>query len=130
MTRSAQWILAAMAAASAPACLAAAAAAGAGGAVYVTSRGAETVMEGQPATLEPRIRGALASHDVSITGTSTEDGGDRQRWEGKAGELTVSVAAERQSPTMTKVEVTARKNVAEWDKDFARRVLADIVKGE
>ena len=53
-----------------PGCIAAAAAAGAGGAVYVTTRGAEAVVEGQPASLEPRIRAALTHYDVSVTGTS------------------------------------------------------------
>ena len=128
MKRFAQLMLTAAVAAAAPGCIAAAAAAGAGGAVYVTTRGAEAMVEGQPDGLEPRIRSALARHQVTITDTSVEDGGDRQTWEGTAGELTVNVTAERESPTTTKVEVTARKNVADWDKELAERILRDIVQ--
>jgi hypothetical protein len=35
---------------------------------------------------------------------------------------------ERQSPTTTKVEVSARKNLAEWDKDYAQQLLSKIVQ--
>ena len=35
---------------------------------------------------------------------------------------------EQQDSATTKVEVYARKNLAEWDKDFARQVLEQIVK--
>ena len=145
MTRFAQFLVTAAIAASVPGCIAAAAAAGAGGAVYATTRGAESIVQGQPDGfddkqvallrtfadgLAPRIRSALERHQVTITDTSVEDGGDRQTWEGTAGELTVNVSAERESPTTTKVEVTARKNVADWDKEFAERVLRDIVGSE
>jgi hypothetical protein len=36
---------------------------------------------------------------------------------------------ERQSATTTKTEVTARKNVAVWDKPYAQRILDKIIKG-
>jgi len=36
---------------------------------------------------------------------------------------------ERESETTTKTEVTARKNVAEWDKDYANHLLDRIVRG-
>ena len=35
---------------------------------------------------------------------------------------------EQQDSATTKVEVAARKNLAEWDKDYARKVLEAIVK--
>lgn len=127
MKRFAELVLMAAVAATTSGCVAAAAAAGAGGAVYATTRGAEAMVEGQPDGLASRIRSALGEHQVTITDTSVEDGGDKQTWEGTAGELTVNVTAERESPTTTKVEVTARKNVADWDKELAERILRDIV---
>ena len=130
MKRFAQFVFAAAVAAGVPGCIAAAAAAGAGGAVYATTRGAESIVQGQPDGLAPRVRSALEQHQVTITDTSVEDGGDKQTWQGTAGELTVNVTAERESPTTTKVEVTARKNVADWDKQFAERVLREIVGSE
>ena len=122
-----QWIAAAPLVLSA--CLAAAAAAGAGGAVYVTTRGAEAVVEGQPGTLEPRIRSVLDEFKVAVSGSSTDKGGDELSWKGMAGDVEVSVTAQRQSPTTTKLEVTARRNVADWDKEMAERILERIVGG-
>jgi len=34
----------------------------------------------------------------------------------------------RQSPTTTKAEVAARKNLVEWDKKYAQALLTRIVK--
>lgn len=34
----------------------------------------------------------------------------------------------RKSPTSTRVEVTARKNLAEWDKEYAQQLLSRIVQ--
>lgn len=130
MKRFAHLLATAAIAVSVPGCIAAAAAAGAGGAVYVTTRGAESIVQGQPDGLAPRVRSVLEQHQVTITDTRSENGGDKQTWEGTAGELTVNVTAERESPTTTKLEVTARKNVADWDKEFAERVLRDIVERE
>ena len=42
----------------------------------------------------------------------------------------MTVQLEQQDTATTKVEVYARKNLAEWDKDYARTVLERIVKGQ
>ena len=57
-----------------------------------------------------------------------ESGGDTREIKGKKGDLDIAVSMERTSPTTTKTEVTARKNLAEWDKDYAQRILDKIVK--
>ena len=61
-------------------------------------------------------------------GSSTENGGAKRELKGKQGDLDVTVQLERQDTATTKVEVYARKNLAEWDKDYARQVLERIVK--
>ena len=122
-----QWL--ALAPLALSACVAAAAAAGAGGAVFVTTRGAEAVVEGQPASLEPRIRSALDEYKVAISGTSTDKGGDELGWKGMTADIEVNVTAARQSATTTKLEVTARRSVAEWEKELAERILQRIVGG-
>ena len=119
------WLLAASIAA-APGCVAAAAA-GAGGALYVTTRGAESLVQGQPTDVAPRVAAAFSQFQITQTGNSTENGGDKQEFKGTKGDLEVTVSLERKSPTTTNVEVTARKNLAEWDKDFAKQVLQRIV---
>jgi hypothetical protein len=120
-----RWV-AALAVAATPACVAAAAA-GAGGAVYLTSRGAQSLVDGQPSDVAPRVAAAFSQNQIQQTGTSTDNGGDKQEFKGTKDDLDVTVSLERKSPTTTQVEVTARKNLAEWDKDFARQVLAAIV---
>lgn|SRR5690242_61830 len=121
-----KWLVVAALAAAAPACVAAAAA-GAGGALYVTSRGAESLVQGQPSQVAPRVTAAFSAFQIEQTGNSTENGGDKQEFKGTKGDLEVTVSLERKSPTTTNVEVTARKNLAEWDKDFAKQVLQKIV---
>ena len=121
-----KWLVVAALAAAAPACVAAAAA-GAGGALYVTSRGAESLVQGQPSQVAPRVAAAFSEFQIQQTRNSTENGGDKQEFKGTKGDLEVTVSLERKSPTTTNVEVTARKNLAEWDKDFAKQVLQRIV---
>ncbi len=126
-TSAAKWVLLATIVGGAPACVAAAAAAG--GAIYVTSRGAEATMAGQPADIAPRVASAFSASGIQPTGNSTDNGGDQLGFKGTKGDLDINVTVERKSPTTSKVEVTARKNLAEWDKDFAKTVLSRIVPG-
>jgi hypothetical protein len=65
---------------------------------------------------------------ISIEDTKTEEGGNKREITGKKGNLDVSVHWERQTSSTSKVEVAARKNMAEWDKDYAKDVLSRIVK--
>ena len=101
------WIVALGIAVSATGCLAAAAA-GAAGAIYATSRGVESL---------------VASQDAS----STKSGGAQRELKGKHGDLDVTIQLAQQDSATTKVEVYARKNLAEWDKDFAHQVLEKII---
>jgi hypothetical protein len=111
-----------------PGCLAAAAGAGAGAGLYLTSRGAESLVDGSIDDVATRTQTALTDLGVQVTGTSTDKGGDVREFKGKKDDLDVTAHLERQGPSTTKVEVTARKNLAEWDKDFAKQVLQRIVQ--
>jgi hypothetical protein len=108
-------------------CLAAAAAGAAGG-IYVTSRGAESVIEGSVDEVAGRAEAVMGEMGIVKEGESTEDQGDKQVLKGKKGDLDVTIDIKRESPTTAKVEVTARKNLAEWDKDYAKDVLNRIVE--
>ncbi len=79
----------------------------------------------QVATRVPPVMDKLG---IVQTGKSTEDTGAKREFKGTHGDLDVSIQLERQDSAMTKVEVSARKNVAEWDKDFARTVLEEILQ--
>jgi hypothetical protein len=106
----------------------AAAAAGAAGGIYLTSRGAESVVQGSVEDIAGRAESVMNEMSIVKQGESTEGQGDKQVLKGTKGELDVTINVERESPSTAKVEVTARENLAEWDKDYAKRVLNRIVE--
>jgi hypothetical protein len=108
-------------------CLAAAAAGAAGG-VYLTSRGAESVVEGSVEQIAGRAEAVMSDMAIVKEGESTEDQGDKHVLKGKKGELDVTIEIKRESSKTAKVEVTARENLAEWNKDYAKEVLSQIVQ--
>jgi hypothetical protein len=110
-------------------CVAAAAGAGAGSAIYLTSRGASSTVNGSVSDVAARTRSVLDGEGITITETKTESEGDERSFKGTKGDLDVSVDLKRDTPSTTKTEVSARKNLAEWDKDYAKVLLNKIVKG-
>ncbi|HKA86639.1 MAG TPA: hypothetical protein VKE22_03200 [Haliangiales bacterium] len=106
---------------------AAAAAAGAGTGIYLTSRGHESVIVGTTENVEARSRAAMAELGINVTEYSSKDGGDSRTLKGHVREEDVTIEMRRDSPTTTKTEVTARKNLVEWDKDYAKEVLNKII---
>jgi hypothetical protein len=108
-------------------CLAAAAA-GAGAGIYLTSRGAESLVEGPIDQIASRARAVMNEEGIVPDASSTEDAGDKRELKGKKGDLDVTIEMEQQSDKTTRVEVSARKNLAEWDKEYAQKVLQRIVE--
>ncbi|HEY9014814.1 MAG TPA: DUF3568 family protein [Gemmatimonadales bacterium] len=109
-------------------CLGAAAAAGAGAGIYLTSRGAESLVDGGIDQIASRARAVMSDEGIVPDASSTESGGDKQEIKGKKGDLDVTIEMERKSDKSTRVEVAARKNLAEWDKDYAQKLLQKIVE--
>jgi len=125
----ARWLLLLGLAGGLPGCVAAtAAAAGAGTGVYLTSRGAESIVNGPVDQVEQRARAVLQEEGVNVTGTQTENSGAKRELKGNKGDLEVTVTMERQDGKTTKTEVSARKNLVTWDKDYAQQILGKIVK--
>jgi hypothetical protein len=108
-------------------CLAAAAA-GAGAGIYLTTRGAESLVEGSIDQISTRARAVMNEEGIVPDASSTENGGENRELKGKKGDLDVTIQMEQKSDKTTRVEVTARKNLAEWDKDYAQQVLQRIVE--
>ena len=108
-------------------CLAAAAA-GAGAGIYLTSRGAESLVQGQVDDISKKAQAVMNDEGIVPDASSTESGGDKRELKGKKGDLDVTISMERKDPKTTHVEVTARKNLAEWDKDYAQQLLSKIVQ--
>jgi hypothetical protein len=108
-------------------CLAAAAA-GAGAGIYLTSRGAESLVEGSIDRIASRARAVMSDEGIVPDASSTESSGEKRELKGKKGDLDVTIEMEQKSDQTTRVEVSARKNLAEWDKDYAQQVLQKIVE--
>lgn len=125
---SAKWALAIALVLPTAGCLAAAAAAGAGAGIYLTTRGAESMVDGSVDQVATRAQAVMAEEGIVPDASSSENGGDKREFKGKKGDLDVTIDVERKDPKTTRVEVTARKNMAEWDKDYAQQVLSKIVQ--
>jgi hypothetical protein len=121
------WAVSLILAVSATGCVAAAAA-GAAGAIYATTRGVESIVSGSIDNVAARSQAVMREMGITQEGSSTEAGGAKREFKGKQGDLDVTVQLQQQDSATTKVEVSARKNLAEWDKDYARQVLERIVK--
>jgi hypothetical protein len=106
----------------------AAAAGGAAAGVYLTSRGAEAVVEGSVENVATRAQAVMGEMGIVKEGESTEDQGAKHVLKGKQGDLDVNININRETDKTSKVEVTARKNLAEWDKDYAKDVVNRIVE--
>jgi hypothetical protein len=110
------------------ACMAAAAAAGAGAGIYLTTRGAESMVEGSIDQVAARARAVMNEEGIVPEASSLEKGGDKREFKGKKGDLDVTIELEQKNANTTRVEVTARENLAEWDKEYAQQVLSRIVE--
>jgi hypothetical protein len=124
----ARWALALILVLSTTGWMAAAAAAGAGAGIYLTSRGAESIVEGSITDVATRAQAVLTEEGIVAEDAKTEDGGDKRELKGKKGDLDVTVEMNRESDKTTRVEVTARENLAEWDKEYAQQLLSRIVE--
>jgi len=109
-------------------CVAAAAAAGAGAGIYLTSRGAESMVEGSVDDVAARARAVMNEEGIVLDEANMESGGDERQFKGKKGDLDVTIELKRESSNTTRVEVTARENLAEWDKEYAQQLLSRIVE--
>jgi hypothetical protein len=109
-------------------CVAAAAAAGAGAGIYLTTRGAESLVESSIDQVAARARAVMSEEGIVPEASNMEQGGEKREFKGKKGDLDVTFELEQKSSKTTRVEVTARKNLAEWDKDYAQQLLSRIVE--
>lgn len=108
-------------------CVAAAAAAGAGAGIYLTNRGAESLVEAPIAQVAERTRIVMQQMNIAPAGTQTNGDGTEREMKGKTGDTDVTVELEAQSESTTRVEVTASDNLVDYDKDLAREIVERIV---
>jgi hypothetical protein len=104
------------------------AAAGAAGGVYLTTRGAESVVDGSIDQVATRAQSVMKDLQIVPGTTSSSNGGQKREFKGTKGDLDVTITLDSRSSSTTHVEASARKNLAEWDKNFAQDVVTRIVK--
>jgi hypothetical protein len=108
-------------------CFLVAAGAGAAGAIAYTNRGATSVVSGSAEQVFNRAVAAFQQAGITETGRGTEDSGRQRTLTGTKGEYEVTAELNRSTDSTTKVEITARKNVVEYDKEMAKDILNRIL---
>jgi hypothetical protein len=92
-------------------------------ATMLTSSGCFLVAAGASAAVA-----AFGANGISETGRATENQGALRTLTGTRGDLEVTAELKRESDRLTAVEVIAKKNVVNDDRDFAKRVLEEMAK--
>lgn len=106
-------------------CMAAAAAgAGAGAGIYLTSQGAESMVSASTSTVVGRVPGVLSAMGITVTGHKMD--GNEHEWTGTRGDMEVHVQVKAESTASSRVSATARKNMAEYDKELAQQIVTRI----
>jgi len=106
-------------------CMAAAAAgAGAGAGIYLTSQGAESMVNASASTVVARVPGVLSSMGITVTGHKMDN--DEHEWTGTRGDLEIHVQVKGETTGSSRVSASARKNMAEYDKDYAQQIVTRI----
>lgn len=110
-------------------CVAAAvgAAAGAAGAIAYTERGASTRVNASVAESTAAAEEAFDDMGIAVTGRETE--GDREvEIRGERGDMDVDVHVEREDAGLTQIDVSARESTLDYDREYARSVLSEILE--
>jgi hypothetical protein len=109
---------------------AAAAVAGAGAAtgIYLTSRGANAVVDGSLPVVARRTEAVFTQLGIEVTERTVAGDSSKLELKGKTSDgRDVDAKLKRESASTTAVEVTVRKNPVVWDRDFARTIVERIV---
>jgi hypothetical protein len=108
------------------ACAAAAAGAGAGAGIYLTDQGASGTVASPVSTVDGRARAVLSDLGIQVTERKEENGG--VEYHGTGNGMDVAVELDAASNGGTVVKASARKNMVEWDKSYARTIVQRIVQ--
>ncbi|MDH3292027.1 MAG: hypothetical protein OEO20_16555 [Gemmatimonadota bacterium] len=109
------------------ACVVAAAGAGAAAGIHITSQGAEAQVSAGIERTATAVRETFRELGIRQTGESSEQSGAEREFKGEVDDLDVTVKLQTKEGG-TQVEVSARRSLASWDKEYARRVVGRIVQ--
>lgn len=102
-------------------------AAGAGAAIAYNERGVSTRVEGDINQVAQRTEAVFAEMAIAPTEVEYNDDGDEVEIKGMHGNMRVTVDIERKSDGLSEVQVTAREGTLDYDRDYARSVIAGII---
>jgi hypothetical protein len=96
---------------------------------YVTDDGygLGTIVNGSIQDVTTRTKAAMIRMKI-VQEPAPRLGGGWRTFQGKKGDLDVSIQIRRQSASRTRVEVNARAGLTGWDKGLAQQVLDEIGK--
>lgn len=106
----------------------AAAGAGAGAGIYLTSRGASSLVDGSVDAVSERTLAVFDQLGIARTSTETHEDGTRREYRGTRNDMEVSVELSRESAAVTRVSVNARRGTFDWQREYAKMVLQRIVE--
>lgn len=104
-----------------------AAAAGAGGAIVLSGHTAEAIVDQPVEEMAGVAEQVMRDDGVDITDTRSQDSGAKRVLKGEKGDLDVTVTIQR-TDEGTKLGVEAQRSTARWDDDYARALLAKIIR--
>lgn len=104
-----------------------AAAAGAGGAIVLSGHTAEAIVDQPVEEMAGVAEQVMRDDGVDITDTRSQDSGAKRVLKGEKGDLDVTVTIQR-TDEVTKLGVEAQRSTARWDDDYARALLAKIIR--
>lgn len=108
-------------------CAAATVGAGAAAGIAYTDRGAKGDVKGNVQQVNEQAKDALKQMGIQLTGSEMKEAGKEQSLSGKSGDTNISVNMKSASPNTTSVEVIARESAVKWNKDYAKKILTEII---
>ena len=110
-------------------CVVAAAGAGVGGAIYISDRGAESIVRASGESALEAAERAFSDYEITRTEMRVEDGQERRQIKGRTkDDKVVTVTIEDQDDGFSKVKITASTSAVTWDKELARSLLERIIE--
>jgi hypothetical protein len=110
-------------------CIAAAgAAAGAAGAVAYSERGARSEVAVPVDSLLHAVEATFAQMSITVTERSRKEDGTEHHLKAKNGDTEINVDIDQDQPPTTRIQITARKNLVDYDREYARDILKRVLE--
>ena len=101
--------------------------AGGAGAIAYTDRGAKGDVKGSSQDVMQRAQAVFHEMGIQTTETNIKDSGKERELNGKSDQAEVNVVIKATGEDSTHLEVVAREGMVKWNKDYAKRILSNIV---